>query len=112
MQIVEALGFQGDVCFRRVHSIPAEAVARPASSRVVVAHSETGHDHYVTGEGVVAFDVPARPLVCYLRSELLPIEVRHARSFDTHATFALSPGIWEVRREREYVPGGFRRVED
>jgi len=106
------LAFQGDVCFRRVETVPTKAVAQPrVAGRIVVAHSETGHDHYLDTIGVEAFQEPDRPMVCYLRSTV-PAEVKHARAWDTHAPLLLAPGIWEVRREREYTPAGFRRVED
>ena len=109
---ISKLAFQGDVCFRRVEALPDKAALQPrVDGRIVVAHSETGHDHYLDAVGVEAFQEPDRPMVCYLRSAM-PVEVKHARSWDTHAPLLLAPGIWEVRREREYTPAGFRRVED
>jgi hypothetical protein len=34
------------------------------------------------------------------------------RSFDTHETLNIPPGIYEVRRQREYVPEGWRKAQD
>ena len=38
--------------------------------------------------------------------------LEHLRPHDTHEPIAFGPGIYHVRRQREYVPEGFRRVED
>ena len=51
------------------------------------------------------------PLVSWLqvnRSTALD----HLRPHDTHESIMFEPGIYEVRRQREYTPEGFRRVED
>jgi len=101
---------QGDVLFRRVDAVPAGAVLQPRTERVVVAHSETGHHHALTAPGIDWYTSPD-PLVGYL-SLADPTEVRHERPWDTHAPLCLAPGVWEVRRQREYTPEGFRRVED
>lgn len=34
------------------------------------------------------------------------------RSFDTHESILLKGGTYEIRRQREYTPEGWRRVED
>jgi hypothetical protein len=41
-----------------------------------------------------------------------PTEITHLRSFDTHETLLVPPGNYEVRRQREYVPEGFRKAAD
>lgn len=112
MKKIERLGAQGDVMFRRVDTVPAGLVEQPAKgARVVVAHSETGHDHYLAATGVALFADPADPMVCYLRIEG-GADVVHARPFDTHETLRLGAGVWQVRRQREHTPKGWRRVED
>lgn len=102
---------QGDVLFRRVLEIPTTAVRRTTQDVVVIAHSETGHNHqFNTAHGVEVYDV-GDPLVCYLRiadSALL----EHMRPFDTHEALLFGGGTYEVRRQREYTPAGWRRVED
>jgi hypothetical protein len=126
---IEKMGAQGDVMFRRVDAIPRDAIringdgsamaaveatenaARSTAGRVIVAHSETGHHHYLDGTGVEFYRDKGNPLVCYLRLAM-DTDVVHARPFDTHETLTLTAGCFEVRRQREYVPGGFRRVED
>lgn len=107
---------QGDVLLRRVKRVPDGAVRTDRDGDLVIAHSETGHHHVVRDPHVACFEPPNDPLVCYLVNELgTPFEVTHLRSFDTHAPILLdgAPGsVWEVRRQREHTPAGWRRVED
>lgn len=117
---VKRLGAQGDVLFRRVRALPKTAVEEKVCGRLVVAHSETGHDHSIDAtDGIRLFSEPSDPLVCYLRLEGVEYaDVIHHRAWDTHDTVRLlggaakAPVIFEARRQREYVPEGFRRVED
>jgi hypothetical protein len=41
-----------------------------------------------------------------------PTSLDHKRTFDTHESILFEPGNYKVRRQREYTPEGFRRVED
>jgi hypothetical protein len=34
------------------------------------------------------------------------------RPHDTHESYRLTPGVYEVRQQREYVPEGYRRAAD
>ena len=114
MKTVQTMAFQGDVCFRRVDNLPAGMRdVTPKDGRCVVAHSETGHDHVASGK-LARLLAGQDPMVCYLQaSDVLLIE--HLRPFDTHEALSLicGPGVtWEVRRQREWAPEGWRRVED
>lgn len=115
MKEIKRCGAQGDVMFRRVDVIPPGFAPEPASKRTVLAHSETGHDHSVDVAGV-RLHVGQDPLVAYLQLETVErCDVVHHRSFDTHETMGLGGGvgaIWEVRRQREYTPAGWRIVAD
>lgn len=112
---VTRMSAQGDVLFRRVDKVPAGFVAEPPSDRIVVAHSETGHHHSIDAAGALRH-VGENPLVCYLTLETVDqVDVVHHRDYDTHATLRLMGGIgavYEVRRQREATPEGWRRVED
>lgn len=104
---------QGDVFVRRVSALPdglraAEAVA----GRHVVAHSETGHHHWLAASGVERWEDPTDPLRCFLRIGDVGAVLTHDRAHDTHAPLLLGGGIWEVRRQREYSPAGWRRAVD
>lgn len=112
MKTVEKIGAQGDVLFRRIDGLPKDAKAVEDKGRIVVAHSETGHHHAIDDTGVVRFE-SGDPLICYLQLASEHCDVVHHRPFDTHETLRLmGAGVFEVRRQREYTPEGFRRVED
>ena len=49
--------------------------------------------------------------IAYLKVEE-DTELKHKRSFDTHESLLLTPGIYEIRRQREYTPEGYRRAAD
>ena len=118
MKTIKKMAAQGDVLFRRVDAIPETArEVTPEKGDPIVAHSETGHHHVARGPGKIRmFEDPANPLICYLRAETAEfIDMVHLRSFDTHGTIRLdasSDKCWEVRRQREHSPEGWRRVED
>jgi hypothetical protein len=114
MKTITNQAAQGDVYIRRVSAIPSGArEIAPTDGRHVIAHSETGHDHFVRAAGgAIGFYEHDEPLVCYLRVEVPLAEVMHAREFDTHESIGLPPGIYEIRRQREMTPDGWRPVED
>lgn len=112
MKTIEKCGAQGDVLFRRVDKIPEDAPeqGREKGRPLVVTHSETGHHHVVRAERVRLYG-PESGLVAYLLVEDFA-DVEHLRPFDTHETVRLGAGCWEVRRQREWSPEGWRRVVD
>jgi hypothetical protein len=102
---------QGDVFIRRVDSIPTSAKHKETNGPVVIAHSETGHNHQFTDATGIELYEHEDPFVCYL-SIGEPRALEHMRSFDTHAPILFAPGKYEVRRQREHTPEGYKRVED
>ncbi|MBF0290037.1 MAG: hypothetical protein HQM14_19645 [SAR324 cluster bacterium] len=103
---------QGDLLITRIQKLPKELTERkPEDGRHILAHSETGHHHVVDAEKVHLFKNEQDSMICYL-SVTQPTELFHLRSFNTHAPIALEKGVYEIRRQREYVPEGWRRVED
>jgi len=99
---------QGDVLFLRIEQIPTGATKTKSK---VVAHSETGHHH--------AFDMKADVMLYSTPSQLLsylevksPAVLKHHRDFDTHEELLFDVGTYEIRRQREWSPDGWRRVED
>lgn len=113
---IHKFAFQGDCAFIRLDDMPSGLIEQKPSGRVIVAHSETGHHHAIEPGEVKLFEKLERdPFVCYLQLAGESCDVVHHRAWDTHDTLRLLGGagsIWEVRRQREYVPQGFRRVED
>ena len=118
MKIATTLIAQGDCLFVRVDGVPADAVRVETPGPLVVAHSETGHDHVVESAGVQMYHAKHDPLSSYLLlgdAAVHGIDIVHRRAWDTHETVRLlgTPGdAWLVRRQREWTPEGWRRVED
>ena len=109
---------QGDVFFRPVGSIPTGKRAVDIDDgKLIVTHSETGHHHVVDVDvidgkpNVIMYADGDNPLLAWLEVNR-PATVKHLRSFDTHADITLPAGRYEIRRQREYVPQGWRQVQD
>lgn len=114
---IDRMAAQGDVLVRRVADVPPGMVeSAPVGGKHVVAHSETGHHHYLMAAGVEVWEDPRNPLICYLRStigdEAGGAILLHDRAHHTHAPLALGAGCWEIRRQAEMTPEGWRRVAD
>ena len=108
---------QGDLLIRRIDSIPAEAKPVQAEKgNYIVAHSETGHHHVIAERQNVTLYASNDPMVSYLQvveaTDATETVLEHLRSFDTHEAISIPPGNYEMRRQREYTPEGWRRVAD
>lgn len=106
---------QGDIYFLLIGELPKEAVeVKPCKSmEFVLSHSETGHKHYVKAASNVQFFTHANDnMKAYLVVNRGTAPVEHARSFDTHESIELKKGIWEIRRQREHSPDGWRVALD
>jgi hypothetical protein len=119
MKEIAKVAFQGDCAFVRVKALPRDAKPEQTKGSIVVAHSETGHHHSIDKtDGVTFFTVPGDPLVCYLQLDGIEYaDVVHHRPDHTHETVRLLGAIkktttFQVRRQREYTPEGWRQVQD
>jgi len=105
-------GVQGDAIFKRLDSIPSEAtkevLPNSRTGEYVLAHSESGHNHVMERKpGMKVFTSPNPTadglLVDMFFSTDVPVDIVHDRSYDTHDTLRLFPGIWRARsKQREY----------
>ena len=106
---------QGDCVFRRIKALPDGVKRVERKGPIICAHSETGHHHAISDDGVAQFD-GGDSLRCYLVLETVEqCDVVHHRDWDTHGTVSLGGGqgaVWEVIRQREFAPEGWRRVQD
>lgn len=106
-----APAFQGDVMFRAVAKLPVNATAKTGDEHIV-AHSETGHHHVALGG---TYYTTPDPFVAYLVTKA-PVVVEHRRSTDTHESLELLTDgpevVWEIRRQREHTPEGWRMAID
>jgi len=100
---------QGDCYLIPVDALPAGV--RKADD-TIYAHSETGHHHVAYGDATLYHTDD--PLLSYLVTRG-PVEARHLREHETHESYELrgeGEVVWEIRRQREYTPEGWRQVMD
>ena len=103
---------QGDMLIVPISAIPASAKAAKAEgAHFILAHSETGHNHVIERAKAEVYEAADDAFIAYVRA-LAPAEITHQRSFDTHESLLLTEGLYEVRRQREYVAEGFRKAAD
>jgi len=94
---------QGDLLFVQVDEIPEDA---KVDEKGILAYGEvTGHTHRIRGGVEAAMKVAAG--VAYVQA-MQEARVDH----EEHGTITLPPGNWQVVRQREYVPEGYRQVVD
>lgn len=116
MQQFNKVCAQGDVLFIRMNDdfrIPANAIKQEAESdgTLIVTRSETLHHHTVLERDCELFQDPANALLAWIKVNR-PTVLEHQRPHDTHAPIKFAKGVYEVRRQREYTPEGWRRVAD
>lgn len=104
---------QGDLMICRVDSLPGGVKTVAAQNgKYILAHSETGHHHVILERPEVS-QYSFNELMAYLVvTGDEPVELVHERIFDTHESIAIPPGIYQLRRQREYTPEGWRRAAD
>lgn len=114
----QIIGAQGEVTIIRIDAIPqgieTKPVARNKAGHAIIAHSESGHHHVVTGGDVMerTSDVPdgmQQFYAIFTKAERL---VQDAPT--PHGGYDLPAGIYEFRISREYDPFAeqARRVAD
>lgn len=117
MKTFQKVCAQGDVLIRKVNAIPTNvAPVHPVDGAVIVTHSETGHHHVMVLDraddpAVEMFSSTDNPLLAWIKVNR-PTALDHKRPHDTHESILFEPGIYEVRRQREYTPEGWRQVAD
>lgn len=113
MKLINRLGAQGDVIFRRSQKLPDDAVDATPEGQIIVALSETSHHHSIAPGEAKLFERAQRdPMVCFLAVDGEHADVVHHRADHTHETVRLLHGLWEVKRQREWTPEGLRQVRD
>jgi hypothetical protein len=118
-QAVRGIVRQGDVLLLPVAELPAHRAERVASGpRIVLAEGEaTGHAHVVLGSAYLVRST-GTPSTREAGLTHLVVEEPASLVHDEHEAIGLLPGVYQVRRQREYVPPApsrpqsFRRVAD
>jgi hypothetical protein len=94
---------QGDVLLLGVEAPAQEGWTVSPGHPALVTSAASGHTQRVEGEAHV-YRVGARMWVHVVG----PAQLSH----EEHRSIALPPGWYVVVQQREYVPGGQRRVQD
>jgi hypothetical protein len=97
---------QGDVFIETVTALPDGGADIPrVNGRLVLAEGEaTGHAHAIAARQAQLREVAGAVYLTLLTRAWL----RH----EEHDPIQLPPGIYRVRRQREYTPEGLRNVAD
>lgn len=125
MKTFETQAAQGDMLITLINELPEGVIeTKDENGQFVLAHSETGHNHVLAKqEGVTFYANQNDPFIAYLvvenTAKAKDLKITHLRDFDTHETIALKAPtkkekkkVYEVRRQREYTPEGFRKAQD
>lgn len=103
---------QGDVYIRRIDKLPANVVEiQPEGEHLIIAHSETGHNHVMDRKKAKMYSLPDSIMDCLLVVDE-PTTLEHLREYHTHDPILFDKGVYHIKRQREYTPEGFRKVQD
>lgn len=105
---------QGDILIIPNVTIPSNAkAAEIENGHYIIAHSETGHHHVIDRKRAEVYEAADDSFIAYIRTMDDGADITHKRDFDTHETINLAPNQnYQVRRQREWVPEGFRKAAD
>jgi len=114
MKTFKTSAAQGDCLLRRVTKLPVDLTSIKAEDgQFIIAHSETGHNHCIKERSEVKLYASVNKFRGYLEVRGRdPVVLEHHRLFDTHEALEIKPGIYEIRRQREYTSQGYRGAAD
>ena len=112
MKTFQHMVAQGELMIRKIESLP-DNIQRISSenNQYIVGHSETGHHHVIDEVDSLNMWQSADAFIAYITTDE-PVELKHLRTDHRHESILIEPGIYEIRRQREYTPAGLRRVLD
>ena len=112
MRVFKTVAAQGDVYIRRIDKLPEGVVeVAPKDGRHILSSSETGHLHVVDSKKTTMYQLPDSIMDCLLVVHD-PVALEHLRNYDTHEPILFDPGVYHIKRQREYVAGAWRKVQD
>ena len=113
MKTFDKIAAQGDMMLIRIDVLPSGITpAKAENGAYILTHSESSHHHVVMERPDVKFFSAMDEFRSYLVVENQPAILEHLRSHDTHEALEIKPGIYEVRRQREFSPQGWQRAAD
>ncbi len=98
---------QGDVLLRRVDvDIPKEAkpVEKEGGDNILAHGEVTGHAHRVKERQAEMYSSGG--------ATFLAVPVKAELTHEEHGTIPITPGTYEVVRQKEYAPSAIRNVAD
>jgi len=102
---------QGDILFVR-RGMPSEK-GEEIMDGVIARGEITGHTHRLRpGQDAVLRAVAGLMYIEAMREAVVEHVLPDGRSTGDHDSVSLPEGIWEVRRQREWTPEGYRQVAD
>ena len=111
MKKIEKMAAQGDILIRRIDAAPDGSThAKRINGGFIVAESETHHHHMVHNKRVRMLQDGKDPLVCYLIVDGAYADLVHHRDVNAHETIRLPRGCYQIRRQSEWTPEGWRRA--
>jgi hypothetical protein len=110
----DKIAAQGDLLLIRINELPPGAVLEnPKDGKYVASHSETGHAHIIKQcEDVEFYTASNDNMMAYIVVKNDGVLIEHLREFDTHESISFKKGIYEIRRQREASPEGWRVAFD
>lgn len=102
---------QGDVLLVPRDNIPPglSEVQRDDRGRIVLMHGEvTGHAHVIEDPAATFYAAD----VAEMEDRFLLVEREVLVTHEEHDALVVPPGVYEVRRQREYAPESERYVAD
>jgi len=108
---------QGDILIEDLSSAPTSALGvghRSTKSAIIAEGEASGHCHRLIGEFVfyrddaLARDIPSQLYLGHIRVGGSKAQLLH----EEHATLALNPGVYRVRRQRQLEPTDSALFED
>lgn len=106
---------QGELLFIKIDKLPENLTEiKPEDNNYIVGHSETGHHHVVKYENNIKYYQAANDNnIAYLVVDNTKgVKVEHQRSFDTHKSLELVPGVYQIRKQQEFVDDLWQFVLD
>lgn len=117
------VGFHGECCIVRaeklgITELPKDAVKveRDEQGRLMVAHSESGHHHYISDQSATLYKT-SNPLISFLQVEMDAHSLlRHAKPLNDpqrHQTQKIPAGLYRISIQRESDSlSGWRKIAD
>ena len=94
----------------------AKEIKPDSQGRLLVAHSESGHHHYIDDASNVTLYETSNPMFKFLQVEMdAHALLRHAKPLsddNRHDTQKIGSGLYRIGTQREFTPEGWRAVQD